>query len=489
MVDAVSRMPTAAGFSRDVSGGAVRDRWPRTEPSPDAASAIGSTNGQAFRALLVLSAIMFLSPQSYLPVLAPFRVALLAAFVSLAMLLAERSKRHEPWIGSAPQVLWGFALVAWSIVTVPFSSWPSGSVNYITSLYIKNFVVFWLIGGAVRTVAELRTFAWTLSLLVLPTAIKVALDFAAGNFVTTAGVSRVGGDGGLTANPNDIALLLNIVLPLTIALLLTERSVRTRLLLVGMIGASALAIVLTYSRGGFITLIASIALHLWRVGRGPRHRWVWVAVPIALAAPALLPSSYVSRLATVFDSSSDATGSSQDRQRDMEAALSYVAANPIVGSGIGMNALALNDIRGGRYTAVHNVYLQHAAELGLPGLMLFLFLFRSSLKGAAAASRALPSSDPEGDRLMWLAQGIWISLLAFGVAAMFHPVAFHAFFYFLAGLSVAVANAHRARLRQISPGAVAEDAVQVHGRRAAQRDPQIDWRQPVWPRQSRTSRQ
>ena len=126
----------------------------------------------------------------------------------------------------------------------------------------------------------------------------------------------------------------------------------------------------------------------------------------------------------------------------MASALRYVANHPLVGSGIGTNVLALNEVRGSTWAAVHNVYLQIAVELGLPGLALFLWLFRSCLKAAADPSRR-PAKSANDEQLSILAQGVWISLCAFGVAAFFHPVAFQAYFYLLAGLAIATRNACR----------------------------------------------
>jgi hypothetical protein len=42
--------------------------------------------------------------------------------------------------------------------------------------------------------------------------------------------------------------------------------------------------------------------------------------------------------------------------------------------------------------------------------------------------------------LFYLAEGIQLSLLAFAVAAFFHPVGYHVYFYYLAGLAVALKN-------------------------------------------------
>ncbi len=100
-----------------------------------------------------------------------------------------------------------------------------------------------------------------------------------------------------------------------------------------------------------------------------------------------------------------------------------------------MNILALNDERGTTWTAVHNVYLQLGVELGLPGLALFVALLVTSLRSARRAQRvARASADHE---LCHLAEGIEVSLLAFAISGIFYPVAYHFYFYLIAGLAAA----------------------------------------------------
>src|SRR5581483_3108828 len=98
---------------------------------------------------------------------------------------------------------------------------------------------------------------------------------------------------------------------------------------------------------------------------------------------------YLDRLSTVTDINSDTTGSSQDRWRDTVAAAKFVAQHPIVGAGVGMDALALNTVRGEKWTQVHNVYLEYGVDLGLPGLGLFLFLCYGVFKAAVSSRKRL----------------------------------------------------------------------------------------------------
>src|SRR5215208_3561472 len=130
----------------------------------------------------------------------------------------------------------------------------------------------------------------------------------------------------------------------------------------------------------------------------------------------------------------DRTGSAQERWSDMTVAVKTIMSNPIIGAGIGMNTLAMKEARGG-WLPVHNVYLEHGLDLGLPGLVLFLLLLWSCHSATVQAQRACRSCDRPD--VAALAEGLQISLIAYAIAAMFHPVSYHMYFYYMAGLALA----------------------------------------------------
>ena len=67
--------------------------------------------------------------------------------------------------------------------------------------------------------------------------------------------------------------------------------------------------------------------------------------------------------------------------------------------------------------------------------MLFLLLFRASLRSALLAQRI--AAYARASALFHLSEAVRVSLLAFVVAAMFHPAAYQFWFYLLAGLALA----------------------------------------------------
>ena len=83
------------------------------------------------------------------------------------------------------------------------------------------------------------------------------------------------------------------------------------------------------------------------------------------------------------------------------------------------------------------MYLQYAVDLGTPGLILFLALVTSCIRSAREAERRC-EAVPESAELLHLAAGIRISLTGFVVAALFHPAGYQFYFYYIAGLAIAI---------------------------------------------------
>jgi O-antigen ligase len=154
------------------------------------------------------------------------------------------------------------------------------------------------------------------------------------------------------------------------------------------------------------------------------------------------------RLNTITDISADRTGSAQGRWKDFGVAVEVVTAHPIMGVGLGQDILALNEARGGAKTwrSVHNAFLEYAVDLGLPGLFLFVALLIAALRSTQLVAR-YARTRPEFEDLGTFAVGIQIALVAFVVAACFHPIAYQFYFFCVAGLAVALKNACRAEAK------------------------------------------
>ena len=404
----------------------------------------------AFNALVVFTFVLLLSPQAWFPVLKLVRIALLAGVVAMAAHVMERTAHKQPITPLAPEIGIALALVFWSTITIPLSYWPGGSMHLLTDQYLKAIAFFWLLATIITTPARLRALAWSLTICAVPLAGAGIWHYLSGDVMTTTqdGLVRVVGymgSSGLTGNPNDLALMLNLIIPLAGALAMSSRGA-ARLFAIGVVLLSVAGVIITFSRAGFLALAATCCMFLIVLVRRKSSGAAAALLIVALAVPFALPKTYVDRLSTITNLDEDKTGSAQGRYRDLGLALEVVSHNPVIGVGLGQDMIALNQARG-LYTwrSVHNVYLQYAVDLGIPGFVLFAWLHLLCFRSAWAVERRA-RKDPTVAELGPIAAGVQVSLIAFLVAAMFHPIAYQFYFFSIAGLAVALKNTYRAEL-------------------------------------------
>src|SRR5438034_413129 len=310
------------------------------------------------------------------------------------------------------------------------------------------------------TTDRLRTMRWLLTLASTVPALAVVKDYLEGDLV----LGRVPGYlSALTSNPSDVALTLSIILPLAVGLALASRSRSQRLALAAVIALGVAGVVVTFSRAGFLFLTTTLFLYLARLKRGRIGILLLVLLLVVLM---LNVDGFIDRIETIADVQTES--SAHARWETMKGAIRLMVEYPLFGVGIGQNMLAPNQAGGPRWSLIHNVYLQIAVDLGIPALVVYLLLFHRTLRSVVQAPRAWRA---RGVDLSHLAQGLEISLIGFAVAAMFYPVAYHLFFFYLAGLAVAVKRLCREQVPP-APAASAPSPARAGRRRHEVR---LDW--------------
>jgi O-antigen ligase len=391
----------------------------------------------AFVALLGFTFVLLLAPQETIPALAALHLAAVAALAAIGAHLWDRLSRGLPVL-VVPRGVWpAVGLGAWALITVPFSMWPGGSISFFTDLFVKSLLICWLLPQVVDRESRLVGLVVGLcgaGAVIAATAVyHMGPMFLAGR--ADAVKEIIAFDAPLTRNPNDLALLTNLLLPLTVALVHVGRRLWMKVVCAAVVVVEVTAIVVSFSRAGFVTLAVVWIGHALRTLRGAARAAVIAAVVIVLAGPALLPEGYTQHLGTTLDVDADPTGSSQARWKDAVAASDVITDSPLVGAGLGQNILAITQLTG-TWRQVHNVYLQVGADLGLPGLALFLALLVSCL-GAARSVGANIDVLRAPSPLVHIARGLELSLWAFVVAGLFHPAAYHFYIYYIGGLALA----------------------------------------------------
>lgn len=174
----------------------------------------------------------------------------------------------------------------------------------------------------------------------------------------------------------ELALVLNMALPLLLYLAKEEPRRWVRRGLYGAFGLTALAVPFTYSRGGLIGLAVVMVVLFVKARR--RVLLIPVLAAAAVALVLFAPAQWLERVQTLENATED--GSAQLRMMSWQVALSIAGDNPIFGGGFHVfQNRATYDIYMPNYPRAfghdaHSIYFNLLGEHGWVGLGLFVVL-------------------------------------------------------------------------------------------------------------------
>lgn len=186
-------------------------------------------------------------------------------------------------------------------------------------------------------------------------------------------------------NPNVLAEYLVLVIPVVLGLLWAARRFSQKIFYTVILGVLILCLVLTFSRGGWLGL--ALAFIVFAALKEPRLLILLMA--LALISPLFLPSVVANRVASIgrLEDSSNAF-----RVTIWIAALRIIKDYWLTGVGLGLSAFArvYRDymIAGTPALHAHNLYLEMGIEVGIAGLLAFLWMIAAGLSRALYSIRA-----------------------------------------------------------------------------------------------------
>ncbi|MDR2502525.1 MAG: O-antigen ligase family protein [Oscillospiraceae bacterium] len=240
-------------------------------------------------------------------------------------------------------------------------------------------------------------------------------------------------------NPNVLAEYLLLVIPFCGAGLIASKTMRGRLFCLASLGACALAMVLTFSRGGWLGLIFAAAVFLLMIDR----RFVFLGIAGLAALYFLLPPAVLERFASIGNLED---GSTSYRVFIWMGTISALREYWFVGFGPGTAAFnrvypkyAYNSIVAPHS---HNLFLQIVCDSGITALVLMLLLLFSVLRRLAASLRRDGRASDRALRMYRIA-GI-SAICGFAVQSMtdysFYNYRVALMFWAVVGLSMALSG-------------------------------------------------
>jgi O-antigen ligase len=328
---------------------------------------------------------------------------------------------------------------------------------------VKSGIIALIIAVVLSNANSLRGAIWVLLVVGIFLGTLSIIQFMLGTYSNTYGgyaasaINNISGSssgyrvGGPVADPNYYAQMMLVMVPMALDRVWSEKPVMLRFLAVLALGICAFTVILTYSRGGFVSMIVMVVAWLAIFHRG-QLKYLLVAAVVALLLINILPVGFTDRINTLSEllpgRASNTGGVAQDlslRGRTSEAlvALQMFADHPILGVGLGNYPLLYQEYarRFGlefrsEVRQAHNLYLEVASETGILGFLSFAVLLWGMFSSIWKAQKALASKGLKSISNMVVAYAF--GLLGFLIAALFIHAVYFRNFWVLAGIALAI---------------------------------------------------
>jgi putative inorganic carbon (hco3(-)) transporter len=319
---------------------------------------------------------------------------------------------------------WAAAFTAWSLLTAITAMDPA--LAFADALEtIKSALIVFAVINLLRTEAQLRVYLMVVVFAFMVYPVRGALlNYLHGYTLFGRALWNQ-----MYHNPNYLAGVGLLVLGVSLSLATIpgdqERPWVKRSAWVS-IAFILTTIVLTQSRGSFIGLTLGMGIPalrlLMRQRSGAR---ILAIVAVLIVALALVPQKVWHRYAGLEKLTStatliqaDAEGSAAQRYQIQKVALRVLLDHPLIGVGLGCYPEA-----NARYAPelgardAHNTYFNLAAEVGLPGLILWIG-FVVSVMRFARRCRLSKDAQPLAIQSVWIERGV-VSFLIAGIFGTF----------------------------------------------------------------------
>src|SRR6266566_2848116 len=330
-------------------------------------------------------------PQLF-PVLSYLKPALLAMVLAIGLYLLHQSGQRRVALLRSPTMTRLLGLLVWSALSVPGALYQGLAFRSWTD-FATIVVMCLVVAGSVRSVRDVERLVLVYFGVTVLYAVVVLARFP------------LGGDGPESwrlgdlyyYDSNDLATLIVSAMPFGLYFVLAQRRALVRVLAALGLVVVAVGLLRSGSRGGFLAFVAFATFVLLAFTTIPaRSRLVGLGVVLAVGV---------------------------GNFRVAEGTIAPKAKLWERGLGV-------------RWQAAHNSFIQVGAELGIPGLLLFMALLASVFMSLRRVARRALAADPPARDVSRLAQSLMAALVGFVVGGFFLSLAYSNMLYTLAAFAV-----------------------------------------------------
>jgi probable O-glycosylation ligase (exosortase A-associated) len=313
---------------------------------------------------------------------------------------------------------------------------PLAVNNFSALSVLKDMLILLIVYAAitevVTTPARLRHLIW----------VWLVIHFVLALYALTHGGS---GPEGFVGDENDLALIICMAVPYPFFLLFAPTVSIKRPVLAVFLCSYLGTVFASNSRGGFLGLLVVSLYCLWKT---PRKTLSIVTLTLCVLLGSMVaPPEYWERINTIWgEATGELDGTGADRRWTWGIAQKIFLGNPIFGVGQGNFPWVIGEYEGAGFRersfsgrAAHSVYFTLLPELGVLGLVIFLYILRLLLRNLRFVSECLrgPSGEAasETDELLNLTYACRAALIGFLVSGAFVSALYYPPFWLLLALS------------------------------------------------------
>lgn len=368
----------------------------------------------AFKFLLFWILVTIGRPQDVFPTLKILHLGDIAAIGTLCSLFTMQPGQKNNGIFKYAEVKVVTLILLLMVVLIPFATVKSISINFLKDIYLKDFLLFIIAVMLTRTIKEIEYLSWVFVFSAL--LLSIAAFLMKGDMSSRIQV-------GSMLDPNDLAMILVIIMPIAIMFSFYRSGFQRVLGIITSI-MSSFGIVLTQSRGGLLGLLVIMFLIFFNRTRF-KIKYLAVLLLLVVMFFSFAPANYWDRMKTMTEKGN--TGS--ERTTVWKRSIKMVCLNPFgygvnnfvsaYGRYIATDATAESTDSDGwgiyAWKTAHNSFVLIAVELGVLGLAFYVFLIYKTYNNFKKIKKIFPSNTD----LYRYAEFFRISLVGFIVCSFF----------------------------------------------------------------------
>jgi putative inorganic carbon (HCO3(-)) transporter len=377
----------------------------------------------AFRLYMLYMLSFFLRLPSRLPVLGALRIDLiLVASIFLLIIIAKVEGQEKSSISK-----YILTLFIYSIVVLPFTTWPGTVLSSGIPEFIKAAIFFVFTYKLILNEQRLKVMVYIFIFantfrVIEPLYLNITQGYWGSE--TSFGwdqVNRLAGGPADTINSNGLAFVIASILPFYHYLFSSGKGLR-KIVYWAVLPVLLYAMALTLSRSGLL----AIGIIYGVVFLKSKRKLLLMSIGICglIVFLALLNEVQRDRYLSIFDSDTKSASSAEGRISGWERDLKVAMVKPIFGHGLGTSREANWNI-GGNDQPSHNLWLEVFQELGFIGLIIFALYTKQIYKGFKVTSIFIQTNPNVSEFLrtclpamqVWLVMNFLFSLASYGLSS------------------------------------------------------------------------